>query len=45
MLCICADAKGATLAWVALADRMAALLQNLPVDRQQQVLNFARSRY
>lgn len=32
-----------TQAWVPLADRIAALLQTLPEDRQQQVLNFARS--
>lgn len=35
--------KNSTKAWVPLADRIAALLQTLPEDRQQQVLNFARS--
>ncbi|MBD2427565.1 DUF4926 domain-containing protein [Phormidium sp. FACHB-1136] len=35
--------KHSTQAWVPLADRIAALLQTLPEDRQQQVLNFARS--
>lgn len=35
--------KNSTQAWVPLADRIAALLQTLPEDRQQQVLNFARS--
>jgi hypothetical protein len=29
--------------WVPVGDRIAALLQFLPEDRQQQVLNFARS--
>ncbi|WP_035985940.1 DUF4926 domain-containing protein [Leptolyngbya sp. KIOST-1] len=33
----------ATKAWTPLADRIVALLQELPEDRQQQVLNFARS--
>jgi phage terminase Nu1 subunit (DNA packaging protein) len=35
--------KNSTQAWVPLAERIAALLQTLPEDRQQQVLNFARS--
>ena len=35
--------KHSTQNWVPLADRIAALLQTLPEDRQQQVLNFARS--
>jgi len=35
--------KNSTQAWVPLVDRIAALLQTLPEDRQQQVLNFARS--
>jgi hypothetical protein len=35
--------KNSTKAWVPLADRIAAWLQILPEDRQQQVLNFARS--
>ena len=35
--------QNATKTWVPLTDRIAAVLQKLPEDRQQQVLNFARS--
>lgn len=35
--------QNATKAWIPLTDRIAAVLQELPQDRQQQVLNFARS--
>jgi hypothetical protein len=35
--------KHSTKDWVPLADRIVALLQTLPEDGQQQVLNFARS--
>lgn len=37
--------KNSIKAWVPLSERIAALLQALPEDRQQQVLNFARSLY
>lgn len=35
--------QSATKAWVPLVDRIAEMIQRLPEDRQQQVLNFARS--
>jgi hypothetical protein len=35
--------QNATRAWVPLTERITAVLQKLPEDRQQQVLNFARS--
>lgn len=35
--------QNATKAWVPLPERIAAVLQKLPEDRQQQVLTFARS--
>lgn len=35
--------QNSTKAWVPLAERIAAVLQKLPEDRQQQVLTFARS--
>lgn len=35
--------QNTTKAWVPLPERIAAVLQQLPEDRQQQVLNFARS--
>ena len=34
-----------TKAWVPIADRLSALVHRLPEERQQQVLNFARSLY
>lgn len=37
--------KNSSKAWVPLSERIAALLQTLPEDRQQQVLNFARTLY
>jgi hypothetical protein len=35
--------QNTTKTWVPLTDRITAVLQKLPEDRQQQVLNFARS--
>lgn len=35
--------KNETQDWVSLRDRIAAMLENLPEDRQKQVLNFTRS--
>jgi hypothetical protein len=35
--------QNATKAWVPLAERVAALLQTLPEDRQAQVIEFART--
>ena len=35
--------QNSTKTWVPLGDRIAALLQTLPTDKQQQVLSFARS--
>ncbi len=35
--------QNTTKAWVPLTERITAVLQKLPEDRQQQVLNFARS--
>ncbi|MEA5620878.1 DUF4926 domain-containing protein [Cronbergia sp. UHCC 0137] len=37
--------KSETQSWVSLADRVSAMLQALPEDRQKQVLNFTRSLY
>lgn len=37
--------QSASKAWVPLADRLAAMMSALPEERQEQVLNFARSLY
>lgn len=37
--------KNETRAWVPLADRLIAMLEKLPEDRQEQVVNFTRSLY
>lgn len=37
--------KHVTQTWVPLADRVAAMIQTLPEERQEQALNFARSVY
>jgi len=37
--------QSASKAWVPLTDRLAAMMSALPEERQEQVLNFARSLY
>lgn len=37
--------RSATKAWIPLGDRLASLLENLPEERQEQVLSFVRSLY
>lgn len=37
--------RNATQTWVSLVDRIAALIQALPEDRQEQVLSFTRTLY